>query len=80
MQVADVNCKEKLVLSFNGVIKFIGTVVLACTVVVGIINADEGELTSDKDIVPSVAPFIKTTSVIKRAYPAPGAASTSKFV
>jgi len=31
-------------------------------------------------MLPAVAPLLKTTSVIKRAYPAPGDANTCRFV
>lgn len=37
--------------------------VLLSKYVVGIINAEEAPLTSDKDMLPAVAPLVKTTSV-----------------
>ena len=74
------NCSEKFVFSFNGVLNCIALLLFTAIYVGGIIYADEAPLTSDKDKFPAVAPLEKTTSVKKMQFPAPGAANTCRAV
>lgn len=83
--VVEENSSAKSELSFKGVTKCIGTLLVAppptlSKYVGGIMYADDAPFTSRKYMFPAVAPFVKTTSVKNKAHPAPGEAITSKSV